>query len=165
MIKQIRIDENFRAHDEPEPETGFVPAIPDFKVPPLFRCGVRLKTATRAEPTKNHALPVKPGLNVGQDKMTQIEKNEVKGLIPPNALTLQELKSRQDNSPVFVKCIAPEQYGDTPVQGWGLIRTSLVRLWHKCDLAVFDYHFEDYGITWLAFNLCVDRTLIRDWTK
>jgi len=108
-------------------------------------------------------MKIKTGLYTGQERLTATEKNEVLGLIPADALSLQELMLVHNNTPVFVRCIAPEQYAVEPIQGWGLIRTSIVRLWHKCDLAVFDYHFEDYGITWIAFDKCVDESLIRDW--
>jgi len=40
IIQQIKFDENFRAYDEPEPESGFIPTIPDYIVPPPFRCGI-----------------------------------------------------------------------------------------------------------------------------
>lgn len=110
-------------------------------------------------------MKIKAGCYTGQERLTTVEKNHILGLIPASALSLQELKRKHDNSPVFVKCIAPKLYCSEPIQGWGLIRTSIVRLWHKSDLAVFDYHFEDYGVTWVAFEACVDETLIRDWTK
>lgn len=110
-------------------------------------------------------MKIKIGYYSGQERLTAVEKNEIKGLIPAGALSLHDLKHRHDNSPVFVKCIAPELYAIEPIQGWGLIRKSLVRLWHKCDLAVFDYHFEDYGATWVAFDGCIDEELIHDWKK
>jgi hypothetical protein len=77
-------------------------------------------------------------------------------------LTLKQLKARQ-NTPVFVVCIDPTPFAIPPVQGWGLVRTSWVRLWHLSDCHTFDYHFEDYKKLWLAYPTCTDPKLIKDW--
>lgn len=88
-----------------------------------------------------------------------------RGLKPSDALTLQQLQAKHANTPVFVVCLDKTPFATEPIQGWGLIRGGIVRLWHKCDLCVFDYHFEDYGKLWIAFDYCTDEKLIHDWSK
>ena len=83
----------------------------------------------------------------------------------PKPLTKTELIKRRDNTPVFVVCIDATPFAIDPIQGWGLKRTSVIRLWYQMDLMVFDYHFEDYGKLWLAYDVCVDEALISDWGK
>jgi hypothetical protein len=83
----------------------------------------------------------------------------------PRPLTKKELKARANGSAVFVVCLDKTAFAADPIQGWGLLRTSLVRLWYHMDLMVFDYHFEDYGKLWVAYDSCVDESLLGDWRK
>lgn len=80
-------------------------------------------------------------------KSTAIQANE--------PLTLAELK-KMAGQPVWVKVIAHTNFADPAddFDGWGLCRTSWVRVWDgkRADLVHIDYHFENYGKEWVAYR-------------
>lgn len=70
-------------------------------------------------------------------------------------LTLKELQ-RMSGEPVWVHVIDHTDFADPrdDFDGWGLCRTSWVRVWDesRADLVHIDYDFEDYGRTWVAYR-------------
>lgn len=70
-------------------------------------------------------------------------------------LTLEELR-KMYGEPVWVKVIDHNCLKDVAddFDGWALVRTSWVRLWDakRADLICVDWHFEEYGKTWLAYR-------------
>ena len=47
------IDKNFHAFDEPLPESGFIPTIPDYMVPKSFKMGITKKVVTQVDKDGN----------------------------------------------------------------------------------------------------------------
>lgn len=69
-------------------------------------------------------------------------------------LTVEELR-KMYGEPVWVKVIDHDCLKDVAddFDGWGLVRTSWVRLWDakRADLISVSWHFEEYG-QWLAYR-------------
>ena len=75
---------------------------------------------------------------------------------PNEPLTLDELK-QMDGEPVYIIPITLHKWIGDPLDGkpgWGLLRTSWVRIWRNetADLTHSDFDFEDYGKIWLAYR-------------
>ena len=72
-----------------------------------------------------------------------------------NPLTLEELK-QMAGQPVWVEVIDHKMFADKDddFDGWGLVRSSWVRLWDesRADIVHVDYDFEEYGKTWRAYS-------------
>lgn len=70
---------------------------------------------------------------------------------PQKPLTVEELR-KMVGSPVWVEVIDHNVFADPmdDFDGWGLVRTSWVRLWDekRADLVKVDYDFEDYLKEW-----------------
>ena len=70
---------------------------------------------------------------------------------PQKPLTVEELR-KIIGSPVWVEVIDHDVFADPfdDFDGWGLVRTSWVRVWDetRADLVKVDYDFEDYLKEW-----------------
>jgi len=75
-------------------------------------------------------------------------------------LTFDELKLMYKKS-IYIECIDKTHYKECTyteidyiqkeTDGLGIVWTSWVRQWSEAGLMKWDWDFEDYGITWLAY--------------
>lgn len=69
-------------------------------------------------------------------------------------LSIDELR-QMNGEPVWVEVIDKTNFADPrdAFDAYGLVRKSWVRVWDaaRADLITIDYHFEEYGKTWIAF--------------
>ena len=77
----------------------------------------------------------------------------------------KDLKGR--TKPIFIEVLdydGDDGYAlDNPPAGWALVRPSWAVTWYCLDTMAHQYHFEDYGKLWIAYDDEPEGYVNKEW--